>query len=541
MSVVEVAASDIAEALGCGEDVFAQFEEAFLTSAFHTVKTLSFETDGGVAMQSSDYDIFKEFVWIIDEYESEIKDYDEITAIFYSQTPPVISWETETQSRLSDGSVLTNLYNASGSLVHGADADGNYVPMSATEARNTQLYIGQTYIDADGDVHETKARVLAAEGLNDGGHGVRQVVFTIEAPTMLRDSSFASLFSGIEGAFVYDVVGTVRLTEEAEDGFTIVPGGEDRTFGLVTDTREVPAFLLAEVTLKYVDGSEKSMTVEGTSDAVLKRGSLLSDTASYSVTDWGLVNVRFEAAGRTRIHTVRVDAPSAVEFAFDEVPETETGRSFYLSSLTNRVHMYAYYGSDRIDVVLTADDFLINGSRLSSDTAEWRTTVISESSRSTVTVFYRANDYEVRISKHGYVSRPFILSVVPEQQVEVMYGFEDATTSAEGSAGRTISFSAKIVNSRHGTSSGVPYEVSVRITDPSGADVTSGCLTSLIVGSETASGTSLTVELEEILKEPVSVRINAVFPTAGVYEVRLSMKKQGSISPLTVTMTATVS
>ena len=537
MSVVEVAASDIAEALGCGEDVFAQFEEAFLTSGFHTVKTLSFETDGGIAMQSSDYDIFKEFVWIIDEYESEIKDYDEITSIFSSQTPPVVSWETETRAQLSDGSVLTNLYNASGSLVHGADADGNYVPMSATEARDTEgLYIGQTYVDADGDVHETKARVLAAEGLNGSEDGVQQVVFTIEAPTMLRGSDFASLFPGIENSFVYKAVGTVRLTEEAEDGFTIVPGGEGQTFKLVTDTREVPAFLLAEVTLRYADGSEKSMTVEGTSDAVLKKNQILSTV--YSVTDWGLVNVRFEAAGRTRIHTVRVDAPSGVEFVLNEVPETETGSSFYLSYLTNNVHMYAYYGDERIGVTLTADDFLINGSRLSSDTSEWSTKVINEGSRSTVTVFYRANDYEARISKHGYVSRPFTLSVVPEQQFEVQYGFDGVTSSVECSAGQTASFSARIVNVRHGVSSGVPYEVSVRITDPSGADVTAECLTSLRVGSATASGSSVTVELAEILKDPVPVYINAVFPEAGTYNVQLSLKKEGAWSAVTVVITA---
>ena len=67
-----------------------------------------------------------------------------------------------------------------------------------------------------------------------------------------------------------------------------------------------------------------------------------------------------------------------------------------------------------------------------------------------------------------------------------------------------------------------------RITDPSGADVT-------------ASGSSVTVELAEILKDPVPVYVNAVFEKTGRYNVTLSLKRTNAISPLTVTMTATVS
>lgn len=80
-----------------------------------------------------------------------------------------------------------------------------------------------------------------------------------------------------------------------------------------------------------------------------------------------------------------------------------------------------------------------------------------------------------------------------------------------------------------------------RITDPSGADVTAECLTSLRVGSATASGSSVTVELAEILKDPVPVYVNVVFEKTGRYNVTLSLKRTNAISPLTVTMTATVS
>ena len=80
-----------------------------------------------------------------------------------------------------------------------------------------------------------------------------------------------------------------------------------------------------------------------------------------------------------------------------------------------------------------------------------------------------------------------------------------------------------------------------RITDPSGADVTAECLTSLRVGSATASGSSVTVELAEILKDPVPVYVNAVFEKTGRYNVTLSLKRTNAISQLTVTMTATVS
>lgn len=77
-----------------------------------------------------------------------------------------------------------------------------------------------------------------------------------------------------------------------------------------------------------------------------------------------------------------------------------------------------------------------------------------------------------------------------------------------------------------------------RITDPSGADVTAECLTSLRVGSATASGSSVTVELAEILKDPVPVYVNAVFPEAGTYNVQLSLKKEGAWSAVTVVITA---
>ena len=539
-SEVTLSVDDLLAGLGVPEQYRETFAEACFTGGYSQVQTLRFEGADGDHMQSMEYDIYKQFVWIVDDESSVLKDYEELFGL-YGGSEAAMSWTAEPQAKLSDGNSISNIYNEGAYLIHGG-VDGEYVPMSATEAASDDLWLKVDLTGVDGKVQEgVLVRIVGIEGLDASSTAYQKVKFKIEYPNAFSDSYIGSLFDGLHEMFVCSVDGVIRLTPEAEDGFVLTVGGSGSGYRIVSGSRTAPEYLTATATLTYQDGSTKTIRTEGTSPSVLKSSSIIS--TSYSVVDWGLIAVTYDVAGRQETRTVFIEIPTRSEFAIDAaaIPQVETGKTIYSAILTNHVKMYAYYGGDRVDVKLTAKDFYINDTPLSESTSEWKTTVTNPSSYTTETVFLRSNDYSMRVRKWGFVSDPFTVSVMPAQEMEVKYGFTDIV-GGEGEivSGDSVTLSSSIVNTRHGVSDGSKYTAEVTVTGPDGSDVTATAVTAYRVDNKSVDGYVAETELDEMLKNPVPVSITLVFNAPGTYEIRLYLRKAGSISSSSAAVRITV-
>ena len=60
------------------------------------------------------------------------------------------------------------------------------------------------------------------------------------------------------------------------------------------------------------------------------------------------------------------------------------------------------------------------------------------------------------------------------------------------------------------------------------------------VNNSTVDGTSVKVALDEMLKNPVPVSITLVFNAPGTYEIRLYLRKAGSMSSSSASVRITV-
>ena len=60
------------------------------------------------------------------------------------------------------------------------------------------------------------------------------------------------------------------------------------------------------------------------------------------------------------------------------------------------------------------------------------------------------------------------------------------------------------------------------------------------VNNSTDDGTSVKVALDEMLKDPVPVSITVTFDAPGTYEIRLRLRKEGSISATVESLRVTV-
>lgn len=536
---VSVSVDDILAAFGAQGDLAKRLKEAFFTGGYSEVEEMRFGGTDGDAIQSMDYDIEKQFVWVVDDESAQLKEYEELFGMS-SGSEAAMSWTFEPKAQLADKSSLSNIYNEGAYLIHGASG-GEYVPMSATEAKSDELYLKMDYVDTDGDLHrDSLARIVAIEGLDASSTEIQNVVFKVQYPNMFEGSLLGSLFDGASEMFVCSVEGAVKLTPEAEDGFKLSTH-TDKLYRLVTGSRTAPEFLIATATIKYQNGAVKTITVEGSSQSVLKHDSLFLPT-TYSVVDWNLIAVRFSVAGRTKDLAVAIEAPTRAEFDIKEeaIPQIETGSTMYMASLTNRVRMYAYYGNEKVDVELTARDFYINNMSVAESTAEWKTEITDTDSYTAQIVFLRSNAYSVTVKKMSYVSKPFKLSVLPAQEMEVRYGLTDITGSADVNEGKSVRFSSSIVNTRHGVSDGASYALAVEVKDKSGNDVTAEVIDALTLNGVQCEGGRGETTLEEILKNPVPVSITATFDTPGTYEITLYLQKAGSVSGTSVSLHVTV-
>lgn len=77
-------------------------------------------------------------------------------------------------------------------------------------------------------------------------------------------------------------------------------------------------------------------------------------------------------------------------------------------------------------------------------------------------------------------------------------------------------------------------------TDGGGADVTATAVQTFRVNNSTVDGTSVKVAFDEMLKDPVPVSITLVFNAPGTYEIRLYLRKAGSISSSSASVRITV-
>lgn len=122
-----------------------------------------------------------------------------------SGSDAAMSWTFEPKAQLADKSSLSNIYNGRAYLIHGASG-GEYVPMSATEAKSDELYLKMDYVDTDGDLHrDSLARIVAIEGLDASSTEIQNVVFKVQYPNMFEGSLLGSLFDGASYALAVEV------------------------------------------------------------------------------------------------------------------------------------------------------------------------------------------------------------------------------------------------------------------------------------------------------------------------------------------------
>lgn len=77
-------------------------------------------------------------------------------------------------------------------------------------------------------------------------------------------------------------------------------------------------------------------------------------------------------------------------------------------------------------------------------------------------------------------------------------------------------------------------------TDGGGADVTATAVQTFRVNNSTVDGTSVKVAFDEMLKDPVPVSITVTFDASGTYEIRLRLRKEGSIAATVESLRVTV-
>lgn len=509
--------------------------------------------------EAQQYDIYKETVYIIDDEVSEVKDYGtDIPLLGYRYISP-LSWTFESMRQSEDGALtLSNLYDAEGNLMHGIDEQGAYVPMSPSEAEGiTAMYLSGKYVKHDKITQsDFKARILAVEGLDPTARSVQEVVLKAECPSPFHTIGMKTLFGEAQSALFVEVKARIKLTDFSPEGTEFEQDLEGDTFLLTRSEREPPAFMQARVTLRYAGGISKSLSVLGVSDAVVAVDNIFS--IAYSVIKTGPIQVSFTVGNRVFERTFTVREPDSVAFEIDQaaIGPFGVGDTVYFSSLTSRIKMYAYYnlpdGVKKVDVLLRAADFYINGIPLSNSSSDWSSQKISESGSYTVT-FRKANDYLCTVRKNGRHSDPFVLSVQPANNNYPRYRYQQISDPVDfWFADVNYTVSGEIANSLHGETPDrqTPCRIEVEILKGelveiggsgyidfsigrtqsnagetefyvAGAATPYATLTGLRFGNESASGNGLDAVIPDLIVTPIKLDFGFRFSDSGYYRIRL--------------------
>lgn len=498
------------------------------------IDLLKIKVDRNIYGQASDYDIYKEVVYIIDYATEGTKSYS--TSLGKDNTAYGWAYEQRREARDKDKVYsLNNIYDASGeNLLHGADANGVYVPMSDREAADL---VGCTlkldYFGQSGEDRIAYGEIIGVTGLDVTDFDVQEVTLRVKYPSIfdyafefgeIAEKILAGFFRcGMEN-FSQDVKVNIKLTREAENSFEFRSADTEQPYRL-THMSTVPEMLRATAVISYENGSKKEVSTIGTSKSVIESFGLLSK--QYSIADWGNITVRFRVAGRTVDRYYTVEKPDSFEFDKRDNTTAQAGESCYI---TNFITVRAVYGKQKVMLRLTLKDFYINNICLDDDSADWEH-YTSYTSR--YIVFNKSSDYTVRVKKQGVLFGEFTLHISNKIQSKPSYKFNASTQPPDVTLkGARNNIYGNIVNNIHGDGDGENFLIELRVDEyvvsdsvltykPANKD---DYILEFSVGSQTASeGKIDDLFVPSMIINPISVKIGVIFNKAGTYRINLKM------------------
>lgn len=542
----EFVIDDTHSLIGETDGIIAELLEQFLRGDDFDVDKMRFDIKENRYGQALQYDVYKQTVYIIADDVSEVKDYGRSMPIFgYLYVVP-LSWEYESMRTTADGKMqLTNIYDWNGNLIHGVDGGGNYVPMSPEEAAGLQeFYLHATYTKYDKvSTEEFAARIVEVSGLDMNDRGVQELILKVEYPNPLHSGKINEVYELAHDDLCVEVKAKIKLTDYVEGGLKFSQNvGDEEKFYLTCSEKEPPEFIKAQVSVTYDNGYVKTLDVIGESNAVVFTNSIL--LSRYSTVEAGRVKVVFKALNRAFTRYYDIERPDEVRFEIDaeDIGPFNVGSTVYMSNLTTCVKMYAIYNDingerKEVDVLLRASDFYINNIPLSNSSSDWESVAITDYGSYTIN-FYKANDYNCVVKKLGYTSDMFTVKVLSEQSASPSYQFTQTSTDpAFYFAGIQYSTSGRITNKTHGTSAATTMKLQLQIykyiKSPSGnityQNVTPDTFVSLSVGTTAYQTNTVSVEVPELIIDPISIMFKYKFDEPGFYLISFSMGTFGTL------------
>ena len=490
--------------------------------------------------QAREYDIYEEVVYIIDSEVSEVKSYKSRIMPSLSKEYNALDWtyELKSDAQINGETVqLTNIYDSTGSFVLHGSKDGEYVPMSAIEAKDlVGCTIKYSYVNLDKNVVGDMLGIITAVGDYDAQstdvQAVKLSVTHVGAYSYTWGVSGA-MSDAVRGLFGCDfsqesqeVVAYIKFEKEESGSFKLTTADSNQTFKITSGSQK-PQFICANVSIKYENGASKQYDVVGQSSAVVE------SYGNYYVVDWGTVTVRYNVAGRSIQKYATVKKPDAFSFSVNENYTSSIGNVCYI---TSRTFLRAIYidGEKReeVEIALSLSDFYINGTSLDKESNDWGH---HKNFGGEVLVFYKSNDYVVQVVKNEFRSDPFVLRVTDQSYTETKYELKTTSDlSTQGVVGQELTLLANIVNSVHGVGKN-EHKVTITIYDVTelrkyadGYECTFEFDGSEVSSSSKSKGVEeYTVALPNLIKNGVPISLSLAFSKVGKYRVEIRIDLQG--------------
>ena len=505
------------------------------------------------------HDIYSDTVYIIDDSVGDVKDY----ALHTDGL--ALSWEWEEPATVAEtGEEFTSIYAEDHTLLHGADAEGRYVPMSREEITGMlgeyYLKINAVNIDKTASPAPRYMRVTDVNDIDLDSDEVQTVTFTVEYPNPLSALGLDDVTAGNTELFTMQVKGKIKLTSRTEDEVVFTPHVPTDTYmeiisadnpgvaGVYQGLRSsMPDFVYADAKVTYEGGAEKSTVVVGECEGVGARDALFF-TYYYS-TMCGEITVHWEFLDGEEDGKYFVTPPDRIEYDIDaaSMPSHSVGETVYMATITNHVTATAYYDYDdgthkAVRANLTAENIFINGIPLTSSSSYWKSERILLGGYKVT--FNVANKYECRIEVFNKRSDTFFLNVEAYLGDDATYRFEQTSTDPVfWFAGRDYEFEGRITNATHGINRYPSRTLSITVTknydgtatyapdldiSGEGGDVTLvefGADSPFTAGS--TAGQMTTDSFPALIVAGIDINFTLRFNEPGYYRVRLRLGGDG--------------
>ncbi len=505
------------------------------------------------------HDIYSETVFIIDGGIGDVKDYALHSAGL------ALSWEWEEPATVAEtGEEFTSIYAEDHTLLHGADAEGRYVPMSREEITGM---LGEYYLKiyaVNIDKTESPApRYMRVTDVNDidlDSDEVQTVTFTVEYPNPLSALGLDDVTAGNTELFTMQVKGKIKLTSRTEDEVVFTPHVPTDTYmeiisadnpgvaGVYQGLRSsMPDFVYADAKVTYEGGAEKSTVVVGECEGVGARDALF--LTYYYSTMCGEITVHWEFLDGEEDGKYFVTPPDRIEYDIDAafMPSHSVGETVYMATITNHVTATAYYDYDdgthkAVRANLTAENIFINGIPLTSSSSYWKSERMLLGGYKVT--FNVANKYECRIEVFNKRSDTFFLNVEAYLGDDATYRFEQTSTDPVfWFAGKDYEFEGRITNATHGINRYPSRTLSITVTknydgsalsndnldiSGEGGDVTLvefGADSPFTAGS--TAGQMTTDSFPALIVTGIDINFTLRFNEPGYYRVRLRLDGDG--------------